>query len=104
MAEAFEQEITTLYEAREQKHEASAKFSFSPAGPRLSNLSLERFRNSIKRSQSFQASCLHPENRGEGEEMGRAMSIDVAILPYGYSFLCVSDGSWTLSWLLQLAP
>src|SRR3984893_12062088 len=37
--------------------------------------------------------CLHPENHGEGEEMGRAMSIDVAILLYGSSFLRVSDGS-----------
>jgi len=33
----------------------------------------------LARSQSFQASCLHPENHGEGEEMGRAMSIDAAI-------------------------
>src|SRR5260370_27924210 len=47
----------------------------------------------LPRSQPFQASCLHPENHGEGEEMGRAMSIDVAILPYGSSFLRVSDGS-----------
>jgi hypothetical protein len=50
MAEAFEQEITTLYEAREQEHEAGRlESSLSPRrGPRLSNLSLERFRTSIK--------------------------------------------------------
>src|SRR5437764_1496316 len=50
MAEAFEQEITTLYEAREQEHEARRlQNSLSPRrGPRLSNLSLERFRTSIK--------------------------------------------------------
>jgi hypothetical protein len=44
-------------------------------------------------SQRFQASCLHPENHGEGEEMDWAMSIDVAILLYGSSFLRVGDGS-----------
>ena len=50
MAQAFEQEITTLYEARELKHEARRlESSLSPQrGPRLSNLSLERFRTSIK--------------------------------------------------------
>ena len=50
MAEAFEQEITTLYEAREQEHEARRlQSSLSPQrGPRLSNLSLERFRSSTK--------------------------------------------------------
>jgi RepB DNA-primase from phage plasmid len=50
MAEAFEQEITTLYEAREQEHEARRlERSLSPRrGPRLSNLSLERFRSSTK--------------------------------------------------------
>jgi hypothetical protein len=47
MAEAFEQEITTLYEAREQEHEARRlQRSLSPQrGPRLS---LARFRTSIK--------------------------------------------------------
>ena len=42
MAEAFEQEITTLHEAREQEHEARRlQSSLSPQrGPRLSNLSL----------------------------------------------------------------
>src|SRR6202041_2716341 len=50
MAQAFEQEITKLYEAREQESEARRlKRSISPQrGPRLSNLSLERFRTSIK--------------------------------------------------------
>ena len=50
MAEAFEQEITTLYEAREQEHQARRlESSFSPQrGPRLWNLSLERFRSSTK--------------------------------------------------------
>jgi hypothetical protein len=50
MAEAFEQEITTLYRAREQEREAKRlQSSLSPhRGPRLSNLSLERFRTSIK--------------------------------------------------------
>jgi hypothetical protein len=50
MAEAFEQEITTLYEAREQEREAKRlQSSLSPhRGPRFSNLSLERFRTSIK--------------------------------------------------------
>jgi hypothetical protein len=50
MAEAFKQEITTLYEAREQEHEARRlQSSLSPRrGPRLSNLSLERFQTSIK--------------------------------------------------------
>jgi RepB DNA-primase from phage plasmid len=49
-AEAFEQEITTLYEAREQEHEARRlESSLSPRrGPRLSTLSLERFRSSSK--------------------------------------------------------
>jgi hypothetical protein len=50
MAEAFEQEITALYEAHEQEHEARRlQSSLSPRrGPRLSNLSLERFRSSTK--------------------------------------------------------
>jgi hypothetical protein len=48
MAGAFEQEITKLYEAREQEREASRlQSSLSPRwGSRLSHLSLERFRNS----------------------------------------------------------
>jgi hypothetical protein len=50
MAEAFEQEITTLYRAREQEREARRRqSSLSPQrGPRLSHLSLERFRTSIR--------------------------------------------------------
>jgi hypothetical protein len=50
MAEAFEQEITTLYEAHKQEHEARRlQSSLSPRrGPRLSNLSLERFRSSTR--------------------------------------------------------
>jgi hypothetical protein len=50
MAHAFEHEITKLYEAREQEREAKRlQSSLSPQrGPRLSNLSLERFRTSIK--------------------------------------------------------
>jgi hypothetical protein len=50
IAETFEQEITPLYEAREQEREAKRRqSSLSPQrGPRLSNLSLERFRTSIK--------------------------------------------------------
>jgi hypothetical protein len=50
MAEAFEREITALYEAREREHEA--RRSQSPLSPRrasrLSTLSLERFRNSAR--------------------------------------------------------
>jgi hypothetical protein len=50
MADSFEQEITKLYEAREQEREARRlESSLSPQrGRRLSNLSLERFRTSIK--------------------------------------------------------
>jgi hypothetical protein len=50
IAEAFEQEITTLYEAREQEREAKrVQSSLSPhRAPRASNLCLERFRTSIK--------------------------------------------------------
>jgi hypothetical protein len=50
MAQAFEQEMAKLYEAREQEREARRlQTSLSPQrGPRLSNLSLERFRTSIK--------------------------------------------------------
>ncbi|WP_130425032.1 transposase [Edaphobacter modestus] len=50
MAEAFGQEITMLYEAREQQHEARhLQSSLSPRrGPKLSNLSLERFRSSTR--------------------------------------------------------
>src|SRR5258708_10459684 len=50
MAEAFEQEITRLYEAREQEREAKRlQSSLSPRrGPRVSNLSLERFRSSTR--------------------------------------------------------
>jgi hypothetical protein len=39
---------------------------------------------------------------GEGEEMGRAMSIDVAIRLYGSSFLGVSDGSLNFELALLL--
>jgi len=50
MGEAYEQEITQLYEAQEQEREARRlQSSLSPQrGPRLSNLSLERFRTSTK--------------------------------------------------------
>src|ERR1700685_4385637 len=50
MADGFEQEITKLYEAREQEREARRlQASLSPQmGRRLSNISLERFRTSIK--------------------------------------------------------
>ena len=50
MAEAFEQEITRLYEAQEQERQARRlQASLSPRrGPRSSNLSLERFRTSGK--------------------------------------------------------
>jgi RepB DNA-primase from phage plasmid len=50
MAEAFEQEITKLFEAREQEREARRlQSSLSPQrGQRLSNLTLERFRTSTK--------------------------------------------------------
>lgn len=50
MAEAFVLEITKLYEEREQEREARRiQASLSPhRGPRLSTLSLERFRTSTK--------------------------------------------------------
>jgi hypothetical protein len=50
MARAFVQEITKLYEEREQEREASRlQASLSPQrGPRLLSLSLERFRTSTK--------------------------------------------------------
>ncbi len=50
MAEAFAQEIARLYEAREQeREERRRRASLSPQrGPRLSTLSLERFRISSK--------------------------------------------------------
>lgn len=50
MAETFAQEITKLYEEREQeREERRIQVSLSPQrGPRLSNLSLERFRTSTK--------------------------------------------------------
>jgi hypothetical protein len=50
MAQALEQQITKLYETREHEREARLlQSSLSPKrGPRLSNLSLERFRTSIK--------------------------------------------------------
>jgi hypothetical protein len=50
MAEVFAQEIAKLYEEREQEREARRiQASLSPQrGPRLSNLSLERFRTSTK--------------------------------------------------------
>jgi hypothetical protein len=50
MAEAFAQEITKHFEEREQEREARrVHASLSPQrGPRLSNLSLERFRTSSK--------------------------------------------------------
>ncbi len=48
MAEAFEQEITQRYEAREQEREARRQLaSLSPRrGPRSNDPSLERFRTS----------------------------------------------------------
>jgi RepB DNA-primase from phage plasmid len=50
MAETFVQEITKLYQEREQEREARhIQASLSPQrGPRLSNLSLERFRTATK--------------------------------------------------------
>jgi hypothetical protein len=127
-ADGFEQEITKLHEAREQEREARRlESSLSPQrGRRLSNISLERFRTSIKyqdrpaagdiafcvaayangmsqdrieraprrrlplpRSQLFQASCLHPENHGEGEEMGRAIA---SLLRFALSIFLPASG------------
>src|ERR1700737_5355599 len=50
MTAVFMQEITKLYEEREQeREERRIQASLSPQrGPRLSNLSLERFRTSTK--------------------------------------------------------
>ena len=50
IAEAFQREITKLYQAREQEQEARRlQSSLSPhRGQRLTNLSLERFRTSTK--------------------------------------------------------
>jgi hypothetical protein len=50
MAEVFVQEITKLYDERErEREERRIQASLSPQrGPRLSNLSLERFRTSAK--------------------------------------------------------
>jgi len=50
MAEAFEQEITQMYQAREQQREARRQLAaLSPRrGPRSNSLSLERFRTSSK--------------------------------------------------------
>ena len=50
MAETFAREIVDLYQAREQEREARRlRASLSPQrGPRLANLSLERFRTSSK--------------------------------------------------------
>jgi hypothetical protein len=49
MADGFEQEITKLYEAREQEREARRlESSLSSPRGRLSNISLEPFRTSIK--------------------------------------------------------
>jgi hypothetical protein len=50
MVDAFEVEITTLYEARDQERKARRlQAALSPQrGPRLSTLSLERFRTSSK--------------------------------------------------------
>src|SRR5580658_4756725 len=50
MAEAFAQDITKLYEEREQDRDTRRiQASLSPQrGPRLSQLSLERFRTSTK--------------------------------------------------------
>ena len=50
MAEAFAQEITKLYQQREQERETKRlQASLSPRiGPRLSNVTLERFRTSGK--------------------------------------------------------
>jgi hypothetical protein len=50
MSEAFVEEITKLYEGRDQEREAKRlQASLSPQrGPRFSNLSLERFRTSNK--------------------------------------------------------
>jgi len=50
MAEAFEREITLMYEAREKEREARRQLAFhSPRrGPRSSAPSLERFRTSAK--------------------------------------------------------
>ena len=50
MAEAFAQEITKLYQEREQERETKRlQASLSPQrGPRLSNVTLERFRTSDK--------------------------------------------------------
>jgi hypothetical protein len=83
MAEAFEQEITTLYETREQEHEAMRlESSLSPRrGPRLSNLSLERFRSSTRYQDGPAAAdiafCVAAFANGMNEDrIGRALEDD----------------------------
>jgi hypothetical protein len=59
MAEAFREEITKLYEAREQEREArKLKSVLSPQrGPRFSDLSLERFRTATKYADRPRRRC-----------------------------------------------
>jgi hypothetical protein len=85
MAEAFEQEITKLYEAREQEREAKRlQSSLSPhRGRRLSNLSLERFRTSIK----YQASPASPRHKRKTSAMTGQLGKTYGSLPPTFSSL-----------------
>ena len=83
MAEVFAQEITKLYEEREQEREARRiQASLSPQrGPRLSNLSLERFRTSTKYQDRPAAAdiafCVAAYGNGMTEDrIERALEVD----------------------------
>jgi ATP-dependent exoDNAse (exonuclease V) beta subunit len=82
IADGFEQEITKLCEAREQEREARRlESSLSPQrGRRLSNISLERFRTSIK-YQARPAEVTRDAERPAGARFGALVHATLATVP-----------------------
>jgi hypothetical protein len=99
VAEAFVEGITKLYEGREQEREAKRlQASLSPQrGPRLSNLSLERFRTSNKYQDRPAAAdiafCVVYAHGMTEDRIERALEDDSAI-PTLQSELPISGEPW----------
>ena len=85
MAQAFEQEITKLYEARE--HDRGARrlqSSLSPQkGPRLSNLYLERFRTSISTPSNYRTTVPDLQSRRGSPEQSPCIFLGGSVLYIG---------------------
>jgi hypothetical protein len=71
----FVQIETAFRNPKERQPEALSRNEYTVVDvPKDENEEPEPVTLPLPRSQHFQASCVHPEDHGEGEEMGRAIA------------------------------